>query len=148
MTLIAKSHLPVLILGETGVGKEVMAESIHKTSPRKGRPFVCFNCAALPETLLESELFGHEKGAFTGAVQTKPGLIETADGGTLFLDEVGELPPGARPTSCACSRPREVHRVGIGAKSLGRRAHPLGHATAISRRESGRASSGKTSSIA
>jgi two-component system, NtrC family, response regulator AtoC len=112
VTLIAKSHLPVLILGETGAGKEVMADRIHRASPRKDRPFVCLNCAAFPDTLLESELFGHEKGAFTGAVQAKPGLIETANGGTLFLDEVGELPPGAQATLLRVLETQEVRRIG------------------------------------
>jgi two-component system, NtrC family, response regulator AtoC len=112
VTLIAKSHLPVLILGETGAGKEVMADRIHRASPRKDRPFVCLNCAAFPDTLLESELFGHEKGAFTGAVQSKPGLIETANGGTLFLDEVGEMPPGAQATLLRVLETKEVRRLG------------------------------------
>ncbi len=112
VTLIAKSHLPVLILGETGAGKEVMADRIHRASSRKDRPFVCLNCAAFPDALLESELFGHEKGAFTGAVQAKPGLIETASGGTLFLDEVGEMPPGAQATLLRAIETQEVRRVG------------------------------------
>jgi transcriptional regulator with PAS, ATPase and Fis domain len=89
--LVADSPLPVLLLGETGVGKGRMAERIHARSSRAERPFVRLNCAAVPESLLESELFGHERGAFTGAVQAKPGLLEAADGGTMFLDEIGEM---------------------------------------------------------
>src|SRR5439155_23512256 len=89
---IARSQIGVLILGETGVGKEVFARAVHKASQRRSGPFVEINCAAVTETLLESELFGHEKGAFTNAVAAKPGLIEMADGGTLLLDEIGEMP--------------------------------------------------------
>jgi two-component system, NtrC family, response regulator AtoC len=88
---VAATPTTVLILGETGVGKEVVAEQIHRQSPRAKGPFVRLNCGSLPETLLESELFGHEKGAFTGAEQRKIGYLEAADGGTLFLDEIGEL---------------------------------------------------------
>ncbi len=89
--VIAPSKLSVLILGETGVGKDVYAETVHGRSPRAGGPLVRINCAALPENLLEAELFGYERGAFTGALQAKPGLFEAADGGTVFLDEVGEM---------------------------------------------------------
>jgi two-component system response regulator AtoC len=89
---LAPSRISVLVLGETGAGKEVVAESLHQMSGGPGRPFVRLNCAALPAELLESELFGSEKGAFTGAIAARPGLLETAEGGTLFLDEVGDLP--------------------------------------------------------
>ncbi len=89
---IASSHMTVLVLGETGVGKELVAEAIHRRSPRTDKPLIKLNCAALPETLLESELFGHERGAFTGADKRKIGFFEAADGGTLFLDEIGEMP--------------------------------------------------------
>ncbi len=92
LDVIAPSPLNVVILGETGTGKEVFAEAIHKSSARSTQPFLKINCAALSGSLLESELFGHEKGSFTGALGAKPGLFEAADGGTVFLDEVGELP--------------------------------------------------------
>jgi two-component system response regulator AtoC len=92
--LVARSDIPVLILGESGTGKEVIAMYVHQMSRRAGRMFLKVNCAAMPADLLESELFGYEQGAFTGAVKSKPGKFELCDGGTIFLDEIGEMPPG------------------------------------------------------
>jgi two-component system response regulator AtoC len=109
---IGPGSISVLILGETGVGKEVIAESVHRLSPRANGPFLRLNCGGFTETLLESELFGHEKGAFTGAVASKPGLLESADGGTVFLDEVGELPPSLQVKLLRVLEDRQVLRVG------------------------------------
>jgi two-component system, NtrC family, response regulator AtoC len=109
---IAKSTINVLILGETGVGKDVMTVQLHARSPRATQPLVRLNCAALAEPLLESELFGHERGAFTGAVAAKPGLLETANGGTVFFDEVGELTPALQAKLLQVIENREVLRVG------------------------------------
>ena len=92
----AGSHISVLLCGETGVGKEVFARSLHEMSPRGDKPFVAVNCAAIPHELVESELFGVEKGAYTGALVSRPGRFERADGGTLFLDEIGDLPASAQ----------------------------------------------------
>src|SRR5207253_4278074 len=109
---IAASTITVLITGETGVGKEVLAERLHQLSPRASRPFLRLNCAALSESLLESELFGHERGAFTGAVSAKPGLLETAAGGTVLIDELGELPMSIQVKLLRVIEEREVLRVG------------------------------------
>ncbi|MEO8551733.1 MAG: sigma 54-interacting transcriptional regulator, partial [Kofleriaceae bacterium] len=109
---IAMSPISVLLLGETGVGKEVMAERLHMASPRKDRPFVKLNCAALMTSVLESELFGHERGAFTGAIKDKPGLIESADGGTLFLDEIGEADLSVQVKLLRVLEARETQRIG------------------------------------
>ncbi len=109
---IAMSPLSVLILGETGVGKEVIARTVHDRSNRADRPMVCINCAALAESLLEAELFGHERGAFTGAINAKAGLLEAADGGTVFLDEVGEMPLALQAKILRALEQREVVRLG------------------------------------
>ena len=109
---VAAADVNVLLLGETGVGKDVMASMVHASSRRCDRAFVGINCASLPEMLLESELFGHERGAFTGAVASKPGLLETADGGTVFLDEVGDLPLVLQAKLLRVIESREVMRVG------------------------------------
>jgi two-component system, NtrC family, response regulator AtoC len=109
---IAASQINVLLLGETGVGKEVMARTIHAASTRASKPFLGLNGATLGEQLFESELFGYERGAFTGATQAKPGLIETADGGTVFLDEVGEMPLSTQAKLLRVLEEREVMRVG------------------------------------
>jgi two-component system, NtrC family, response regulator AtoC len=108
----AAMSLPILIVGETGVGKDVLARFVHERSPRAKKPFIALNCAALSETLAESELFGHEKGAFTGAVQTRAGLFESANGGTVFLDEIGELPLATQAKLLRTLESSEVQRVG------------------------------------
>ena len=112
VTRVAAGDISVLLLGETGVGKEVIAEAIHRQSPRAEKPFVRLNCAAFTETLLESELFGHERGSFTGAVAAKPGLLEIAEGGSVFLDEVGELAAATQVKLLRVLDERKVTRVG------------------------------------
>jgi transcriptional regulator with GAF, ATPase, and Fis domain len=109
---VSETETTVLLTGESGTGKEVVARFIHRASPRKGGPFVALNCAALPDTLLESELFGHERGAFTGAQQSKPGQIELAAGGVLFLDEVSEMSASAQAKFLRVLQEREFQRLG------------------------------------
>jgi DNA-binding NtrC family response regulator len=112
MEKVAPTDSTVLILGASGTGKELVARALHLNSPRRERPLIPINCAALQETLLESELFGHEKGAFTGALQTKPGLFEVAEGGTLFIDEIAEMAPGLQAKLLRVLEDGHYRRVG------------------------------------
>ncbi len=109
---VAGSNIPILILGETGTGKELVARAVHQQSGRSGGPFVALNCGALPETLLESELFGHQRGAFTGAERDRPGLFAQASGGTLFLDEVGDMPPAMQAKLLRALETQEIRPLG------------------------------------
>jgi sigma-54-specific transcriptional regulator len=109
---VAPSEATVLVIGETGTGKEIVARHIHELSPRAGQPFVAVNCGAFPESLVESELFGHERGAFTGATMAKAGWFEAAQGGTLFLDEIGDLPQSVQVKLLRVLQEREVVRLG------------------------------------
>ena len=117
VSMVAPSRASVLIQGETGTGKEVLARLIHYNSPRRDQPFIKVNCAALSENLLESEMFGHEKGAFTGAAEKRPGRFELADGGTLLLDEISEISPGLQAKLLRVLEEEEFERVG-GAKTI------------------------------
>jgi DNA-binding NtrC family response regulator len=110
----APTRATILITGETGSGKEVAARAVHEISPRRSKPFLAINCAALPETLIESELFGHEKGAFTGAAERRAGCFELASGGTLLLDEIGEMPPSTQGQLLRVLEDRKVRRLGSG----------------------------------
>ncbi|MGD0200195.1 MAG: sigma-54 dependent transcriptional regulator [Bryobacteraceae bacterium] len=129
---VGPTSAPVLIFGESGTGKELVAREIHKCSPRADGPFVAINAAALPETLIESELFGHEKGAFTGAVERSAGCFEQAHGGTLFLDEIGEMPPSTQPKLLRVLEDLRVRRLGgkseipVDVRVVAASSHPLG----------------------
>src|ERR1700739_3887526 len=109
---VAPTSSTVFIQGETGTGKELIARAIHNASPRRARPFITLNCAAIPQDLLESELFGHEKGAFTGAVAQKLGRFQLADKGTLFLDEIGDIPLALQPKLLRVLQEQEFERLG------------------------------------
>jgi len=109
---VAPTHTNALIIGESGTGKELVAKALHQGSPQHNRKMISLNCAAIPETLIESELFGHEKGAFTGATSSRVGLVEAADGGTLFLDEIGELPLEAQARLLRVLQEGEIRKVG------------------------------------
>ena len=111
---VAATDCNVLITGETGTGKELVAERIHRHSRRRQQPLVCLNCAALPDSLLESELFGYERGAFTGAYARNPGKLQQADGGTVFFDEVGDMSPSAQAKVLRLLESKQAHRLGSG----------------------------------
>lgn len=115
--LVARIDSTLLVTGETGTGKELVAQMVHAASARRRRPFVCFNCAAIPDGLLENELFGHERGAFTGADRRQAGKLQAASGGTLFLDEIGDLSPRAQAKILRAIETKEVQRLGSGAIS-------------------------------
>lgn len=106
---VAPTDSTVLVTGESGTGKELLVRALHANSRRADKPFVPINCGAIPKELLESELFGHEKGAFTHAIRSRPGRFELADGGTIFLDEIGEMELSLQVKICACSRKRKLN---------------------------------------
>src|SRR6185503_9834512 len=118
VTRVSKTDATVLVQGESGTGKELLARAVHSRSPRRNKPFVAINCGAIPETLLESELFGHEKGAYTGAHVQRKGKLEVAEGGTLFLDEIGEMSVPLQVKLLRFLQERQIERVG-GRQTIG-----------------------------
>ena len=144
----AATDSTVLLRGESGTGKELAARALHQGSPRAGKPFVAVNCATLSETLLESELFGHERGAFTGAVERKIGMAETADGGTLFLDELGEIPLPLQAKLLRFLQEREIERVGSTRADSRRRARRGRHQPGPGEGRFARGPSARTSTTA
>ena len=145
---VAPTDSAVLVLGESGTGKELVARAIHEHSTRGTRAFVPIHCGALPREVFESELFGHEKGAFTGAVGTKPGLVELADGGTLFLDEIGEMEPDSQVKLLRALETGTFFRVGATRPRPGRCPARGRHQPRSGPGDEDRASSGRTSTIA
>jgi formate hydrogenlyase transcriptional activator len=118
ISMVGSVDSAVLLLGETGTGKELIARAIHDAGPRRNQRFVAVNCAAIPTGLLESELFGHERGAFTGAVTQSVGRFQSADRGTLFLDEIGDLPLELQPKLLRALQEQQIERLGSGGRSL------------------------------
>jgi DNA-binding NtrC family response regulator len=116
LSKLAPTESPVLIRGDSGTGKELVAKTLHRQSQRHAKPFVAINCGAIPEHLIQSELFGHEKGAFTGAHQRKIGRIEAANGGTLFLDEIGDLPMELQANLLRFLQEKQIERVGVASR--------------------------------
>ena len=145
---VADTDVTVLIRGESGTGKELVARGVHSASPRRDRPFVKVNCAALPAELLESELFGFERGAFTGAIQHKPGKFEFANHGTMFLDEISEMGAPLQSKLLQVLQDGVFARLGGRRERPGRRARSSPPRTAISNRPSRMGSSARTSSSA